>query len=188
MVTRLNIITARDGLIMMIKSKWIRRGMENEGRITGLRFRVAFGNNYCLLKVTKTCQVCVTILVTGKSEANLANLRRFSDLQRLDGTLNWNLSHVNQTRLDQGSTAALPTSTSDQDHPGQTDHLKYPSILTTDLAVASWISWHWGCHLRRTSCSSFFWRLPESEVQTGGHMWQLKNKNALISPKFWSLK
>ena len=88
MVTRLNIITARDGLIMMIKSKWIRRGMENEGRITGLRFRVAFGNNYCLLKVTKTCQVCVTILVTGKSEANLANLRRFSDLQRLDGTLN----------------------------------------------------------------------------------------------------
>ena len=101
MVTRLNIITARDGLIMMIKSKWIRRGMENEGRITGLRFRVAFGNNYCLLKVTKTCQVCVTILVTGKSEANLANLRRFSDLQRLDGTLNWNLSHVNQTRPDQ---------------------------------------------------------------------------------------
>ena len=43
--------------------------------------------------------------------------------------------------------------------------------------MASWISWHWGCHLRRTSCSSFFWRLPESEVQTGGHMWQLKNEN-----------
>ena len=129
MVTRLNIITARDGLIMMIKSKWIRRGMENEGRITGLRFRVTFGNNYCLLKVTKTCQVCVTILVTGKSEANLANLRRLSDLQRLDGTLNWNLSHVNQTRPDQ--------TRPDQTRPGQ--HCSTPHI--NKWPGSPWADW-----------------------------------------------
>ena len=137
MVTRLNIITARDGLIMMIKSKWIRRGMENEGRITGLRFRVAFGNNYCLLKVTKTCQVCVTILVTGKSEANLANLRRLSDLQRLDGTLNWNLSHVNQTRPDQ-SRAALQHSPHQQ-----VTRITLGRLITLNTQVYWQQTWQW---------------------------------------------